>query len=227
MAAQRVYVTDETGRRYYVDDSGNRVYSDNTHGRAIDAGTQTSSSSSLSGDRHGEGARADHDTNPDPITGSPGSHPGGTAIGSASGAATGAALGAIGGPVGALIGGVAGAITGAAIGHGVGEWVDPTEEEGYWSKNHSSTKYGKGRKYDELAPAYRYGYSSYGSTSSNYRGKSFDDVEHDLQGNWDSYRGSDSNLSWDDARPAVRDAYSRVYDRDTGSSPSSQSRSST
>ena len=65
-------------------------------------------------------------TNPDAITGAPGSHPGATGIGSASGAAVGAALGAIGGPVGAIIGGVAGAAVGGGVGHSAGEANDPS-----------------------------------------------------------------------------------------------------
>ncbi len=65
-------------------------------------------------------------TNPDPITGAPGSHPGATAIGSASGAATGAVIGAIGGPVGAVIGGIAGAAVGGGVGHTAGESHDPS-----------------------------------------------------------------------------------------------------
>ncbi len=65
-------------------------------------------------------------TNPDAITGAPGSHPGATGIGSASGAAVGAALGAIGGPVGAIIGGVAGAAVGGGAGHAAGEANDPS-----------------------------------------------------------------------------------------------------
>ena len=39
------------------------------------------------------------DTNPDPLTGAPGSHPVGTGLGSVGGAAAGAVLGSIGGPV--------------------------------------------------------------------------------------------------------------------------------
>ena len=65
-------------------------------------------------------------TNPDAITGAPGSHPGATGIGSASGATVGAVLGAIGGPVGAIIGGVAGAAVGGGVGHSAGEANDPS-----------------------------------------------------------------------------------------------------
>ncbi len=65
-------------------------------------------------------------TNPDPITGAPGSHPGATAIGSASGGVTGAVLGAIAGPVGMVIGAVAGAAVGGGLGHAAGEANDPS-----------------------------------------------------------------------------------------------------
>lgn len=160
----------------------------------------------------GEGALADHDSNPDLITGSPGSHPGGTAIGSASGAATGAAIGAIGGPPGAIIGGIVGAITGAAIGHGVGEYVDPTEEAAYWRKEHGNRDYyRKGTPYEEYEPAYAYGYAAY----RTHPDKDFDSMDQDMADDWKKRRGT-SQLEWDQARPAARDAWSRVRERSHG-----------
>src|SRR6266487_6871524 len=70
------------------------------------------SSKSNPNDRENEVVK-DRDSNPDPITGTPGSHPVGTGVGAAAGgsAATyaGAAIGAAaGGPVGAVVGGVVG-----------------------------------------------------------------------------------------------------------------------
>jgi len=146
------------------------------------------------------------DNNPDAITGAPGSHPVGTAIGSASGAAAGAAIGTLGGPVGTIIGGILGAITGGGIGHGVGEYVDPTEEYNYWQQNYNKRDYYQsGKRFEDYEPAYAYGYHAYGSNS----GRSYNDVEANLQRDWESHRG-ESTLSWNQARPAVRDAYDRV-----------------
>src|SRR3954466_6598444 len=88
----------------------------------------------------------DRDSNPDPITGAPGSHPVGTGVGAAGGGAAGTWAGAAiggagGGPVGAVVGGVAGAVAGAfgggAAGKAVAENVDPTVERDYWSKNYN------------------------------------------------------------------------------------------
>jgi len=68
--------------------------------------------------------------NADPITGSPGAHPGGVAVGTvAGGAAFGAAGGAIGGPVGAAIGAVVGGVAGGYAGKAAAEYVDPTVEK--------------------------------------------------------------------------------------------------
>ena len=102
---------------------------------------------------------ADHDNNPDPITGASGSHPTGVGIGSASGAATGAAIGMLGGPIGAVIGAIAGGISGGYVGKGVGEKVDPTEDDTYWRGEHRNRSYvSKDYDYDrDLSPAYQYG----------------------------------------------------------------------
>ena len=55
------------------------------------------------------------DSNPDPITGAPGSHPVGVGLGGTSGAVVGAAIGSLLGPIGTLIRGAAGTIAGAQI----------------------------------------------------------------------------------------------------------------
>ena len=147
----------------------------------------------------------ERDLNPDPITGSSGSHPAGTGIGAASGAATGAAVGAIGGPVGAVIGGVSGAIVGGLIGHGIGEAVDPTEDE-YWRESHSDRDYYKDDyAYDDYEPAYRLGYNA---ADANKHQPYNDEVETSLSEHYEKRRG-ESRLDYDQAKPAIRDAYER------------------
>ena len=151
----------------------------------------------------------DHDTNPDLITGNPGSHPAGTGIGAASGAATGAAVGALGGPIGAMIGGVAGAVVGGLVGHGIGEAVDPTEDE-YWRENHADREYVKDDVgYDDYEPAYRLGYNA---ADAHENAPYDDEVEAKVAGVYEDRRG-ESSLEWDDAKPAVRDAYERRAER--------------
>jgi len=152
-------------------------------------------------------ATEETDKNRDPISDAEGAHPVGTGAGAASGAAAGAAIGtAMGGPVGFAVGGVAGAVVGGLAGKGVGEAVNPTAEDEYWRTNYSSRPYATaGTKYDTLQPAYRYGWES----RSRHDGKEWRDVENDLRAGWNLARGN-SELAWDDARPATHDAWDRM-----------------
>lgn len=144
------------------------------------------------------------DANRDPISGSPGAHPVGTGAGAAGGAAAGAAIGgAVGGPVGFAAGGVAGAVAGGLAGKGVAEAVNPTVEDAYWRTNYSTRPYViAGTTYDVYQPAYRYGWESRG----RYEGRTWDEVEDDLGAAWPNARGT-SEMDWDDARLATRDAW--------------------
>ncbi|MDB9513349.1 hypothetical protein PN499_19325 [Kamptonema animale CS-326] len=149
------------------------------------------------------------DANLDPISGEPGAHPVGTGIGAASAGAAGAAIGgAIGGPVGAVVGAAVGAVAGGLVGKGAAESVNPTEEEAYWEENYNSRPYAEvDTDYEYYRPAYRTGYEGY----SRYRttGKSFDEIEGDLQRDYEKNRGK-SNLSWEKAKYAARDAWDKV-----------------
>ena len=148
----------------------------------------------------------EHDVNPDPLTGEPGSHPVGTGVGAATGAATGAAIGgAVGGPPGALLGAAIGGVAGGFAGKGMAEAVNPTEEDAFWRANYHNRPYAAGRTYDDLSPAYRYGWES----RSRYGNKPFDEVESDLARGWDRVKG-ESKLGWDQAKLAVKDAWHRV-----------------
>jgi len=87
--------------------------------------------------------------------------------------------------------------------------IDPMSEATYWRDNFNSRPYAQnGTNYDDYAPAYRYGVSSY----EKYPNRSFDDAEEDLSRDWDSARGA-SGLRWDQARSATRDAWDRVGNR--------------
>jgi hypothetical protein len=145
-------------------------------------------------------------TNPDPITGAPGSHPGATAIGTASGTATGAAIGVVGGPVGIVVGGVVGGIVGAALGHGIGEWHDPSDQD-YWRREYPNSKYyDKSADFDQdVAPAYRYGSNMGLQAGSSRSTTSFDDT---ARKDWDSVKAK-SKLTYEQARNAISDAYTR------------------
>lgn len=151
------------------------------------------------------------DSNPDPITGAPGSHPVGTGVGAAGGGAAGAAIGSIAGPVGTVIGAVAGAIAGGLAGKGAAEMIDPTAEDTYWQENYKTRPYYQpGVGYDELAPAYRYGWEARAQSPN----VTFEQREAELRQDWDRKRG-DSRLPWDKAKMAVRDAWNRVEQKAT------------
>lgn len=148
------------------------------------------------------------DANRDPITGEPGSHPVGTGLGSAGGAAAGAAVGgAVGGPVGAVVGGVVGALAGGAAGHAAGEALDPTVETTYWRSTYATRPYYRDdRPFEELEPAYRYGWEQAAASRAEKR---FEDVEAELERTWPTARGN-SRFEWKDVRGAARDSWNRV-----------------
>lgn len=145
------------------------------------------------------------DRNPDPITGEPGSHPIGAGLGAAvAGGATGAAAGAAFGPIGAVAGAVVGGIAGGYAGKAIEETIDPTTEDAYWQENYASRPYvDRSASYDTYRPAYQYGWES----RSRYAGRRFDDVEPELAKGW---HAGNSNLNWDKAKLAARDAWDRV-----------------
>jgi uncharacterized protein (TIGR02271 family) len=145
--------------------------------------------------------------NADPISDQPGSHPIETGIGAAvGGAATGMAVGSVAGPVGTAVGAAVGAIAGGLAGKGIGEVIDPTTEDNWLRDNFQSRPYvKKGETFDRYHDAYRYG----GESESRYQGRQFDEVESDLQREWDKSKHN-KGLNWAHARDAVRDAYDRT-----------------
>ncbi|HEX2473595.1 MAG TPA: hypothetical protein VHK01_02550 [Lacipirellulaceae bacterium] len=149
----------------------------------------------------------DRDVNPDPITGEPGAHPVGAGVGAAvGGAVTGLAAGAAAGPIGAGVGAVVGGIAGGLAGKAIAEQVDPTVEEAYWRDEYANRDYyDEDVAYDEMKPAYRYGWES----RAKHSDKSWDQAEPHLEHDWSSQRGT-SQLEWERARHATRDAWERI-----------------
>jgi hypothetical protein len=150
------------------------------------------------------------DANRDPLSNEPGAHPIGTGIGAAAAGATGAAVGgALGGPLGAVIGATVGAVAGAATGKEAAEALNPTVEDDHWREMYPSRPYARvDQSYEVFRPAYRYGWES----PFRYSGRSWDEVEADMEAGWEAARGT-CTLSWEDARFAVRDAWDRVGHR--------------
>lgn len=149
---------------------------------------------------------SDRDAHRDPLTGAPGAHPVGVGAGAAGAGVAGAAVGAVvGGPLGAAVGGAVGAVAGGLAGKGAAEAVNPTVEDEYWRRAHSTRPYATSGTYDEYRPAYEYGWESF----TRYRGRKFDEVEPDLRLEWEKGR-TRTRLGWDEARQAARDAWDRV-----------------
>jgi hypothetical protein len=127
----------------------------------------------------------------------------GAGTGAMGGAVTGAAIGSAAGPAGSAVGAVVGGLIGAKAGDSIAEAVNPTEYTGHFQKEYkSSPNYISGSEWRDYEPAYKYSYDNY----SQYRGRPFEEVEPELQRNWDTAKG-ESRLAWNDARGAVRDGW--------------------
>jgi hypothetical protein len=147
--------------------------------------------------------------NLDPTTGEPVAHPVGTGVGAATGGTVGAVIGgAVGGPLGAMVGAAVGGIAGGLAGKGISESVSPTEEDVFWRDHYSSRPYASGRRYEDLQPAYRFGWEA----RTRYEDRNWNEVEGDLERDWIARSGS-KGLAWNDARQAVRDAWDRIEAR--------------
>lgn len=150
------------------------------------------------------------DLNRDPISGQPGAHPVGVGVGTAlGGAGAGALAGAVAGPVGAAVGAVVGGIAGGLAGKATAESIDPTAEDAHWRENYAKRPYySQDVNYEAYAPAYRHGWES----QAKYPGRRFEDVERELQTDWEKSNAG-KILAWEKAKLAARDARQRVDQR--------------
>jgi hypothetical protein len=99
-----------------------------------------------------------------------------------------------------------GATVGGLAGKGLAESIDPTAEDAYWRQEYRGRPYVDAHaSYDNYGPAYSYGVAAFG----RFEGRQFELVEPELAGDWNTLRGR-SDLSWDQARPAVKDAWHRM-----------------
>jgi hypothetical protein len=89
-----------------------------------------------------------------------------------------------------------------------GEDLDPVAEGDYWRENFRRRPYYEAeREFSEYEPAYRYGWERAGL--SEYRNRSFEEVEVELRRGWESTE-QEPRPSWDDARQPARDAFERA-----------------
>ena len=81
-------------------------------------------------------------------------------------------------------------------------WED---DDRYWRAHYASRPYASGTTYETLRPGYRYGFES----AQRYRGRTWTDVETELEDDWNAYphRGTST---WQHVKNAVRDAWERV-----------------
>lgn len=90
------------------------------------------------------------------------------------------------------------------------EIVDPTAEERHWKENYAREPYyERGYSFDDYHPGYRSGWEA----RRRYQGKSFEEVERDIQAAYERNRGQ-SRLGWEKNRHAARAAWDRLQERD-------------
>ena len=89
--------------------------------------------------------------------------------------------------------------------------IDPVEEENYWRENFRSRPYASQGTYEDYAPAYIYGTETY----ARYSGRTYNELEEsELRSGWEKFKDK-SQLTWERAKDAVRDAYNRVFERES------------
>lgn len=103
---------------------------------------------------------------------------------------------------------------GASIGTGglaAGEDLDPVAEGDYWRENfRRSPYYDASRPYEHHEASYQLGWES--GSGDGHEGRSFDEVESELEETWDARRNSESPR-WEQIREAARDAFGRARRR--------------
>ncbi len=149
-----------------------------------------------------------NDANRDPLSGEPGAHPMGTGVGAASAGAVATVVGGVvGGPVGAVVGAVIGSVVGGLAGKDTAEQLNPSFEDNHWRENYISRPYiEENTIYEDYQPAYRTGYEGYDRYA--HSGRTYSEIETDLRRDYEANQTSD--LPWEKARHAVKDAWDRA-----------------
>lgn len=137
----------------------------------------------------------------------------GEAAGGISGVLAGAAIGSLGGPIGTVIGGIAGAIGGWWAGRAISEAASNFShaDDAHFRSDYEARDLGEARSasrsYEAVRPAYQLGYLA--SRNPDYAGRSFDEIEPDLERGWSSNANSTSGTDWEEMREYARTAYVR------------------
>ncbi|HWL38646.1 MAG TPA: hypothetical protein VNO75_00215 [Gemmatimonadaceae bacterium] len=130
----------------------------------------------------------------------------GEAAGGVAGVVAGAAVGSAVGPVGTVIGGILGAMGGWWSGRAIAEAATTItkDDDEFYRRKYESTGRARTRSYDEVRPAYYLGHVA--SRNPDYRNRSFQDIESELQRGWSSQRNSGT---WEDVRGFASEGFSR------------------
>ncbi len=84
--------------------------------------------------------------------------------------------------------------------------IDIDAEADYWRGAYVHRPYMlAGASFADFGPAYAFGAGAH----HRFSGRPFDEVETDMAKEWDQHRGT-SSLSWERAKEAARDAWSRI-----------------
>ena len=131
--------------------------------------------------------------------------------GGAAGAVGGALIGSVIGPAGTVLGGMIGAVAGAAAGALAGkvgaDVFNPNTDTEHWENNFvEKPYYVRGFTFADYEPAYRYGWEQ----CQHHGGHAY--TADALRDGWERARGY-SRLTWEQAEPAVRDAWDRMCER--------------
>lgn len=145
-------------------------------------------------------------SNPDIITGEPGSHPVGTTVGATSAGIIGTVAGAgLAGPLGAVVGAAVGSALGGLVGHEAAEYVNPTYVaiEPQLQTDFAARPYAQGHTYEDYRSAYAFG----AAERERFRGREWDDaLEAELRSRWEASKAN-LDMAYLDARQAIRDSW--------------------
>lgn len=133
----------------------------------------------------------------------------GEAVGGVSGGVAGAAIGSAAGPIGTIIGGIAGAVGGWWAGRAVADAAHQftTDDDTFYRESFEKRSDRiADRRYDDVRPAYQLGHIA--SLNPDYSGRTFDEIEPDLQKGWGNDLRS-RHGDWTTVRPYAEEAYSR------------------
>jgi hypothetical protein len=83
-----------------------------------------------------------------------------------------------------------------------------TDEDRYWRDNYTTRPYARDRKYESLSGGYRYGFEA----ANRYPGRSWNEVESDLERGWSQYEHRGQS-TWAQVKEAARDAWDRMTGR--------------